>query len=148
MSTHYLLVLAHTTISDEAEVRRLSVMPAPMREAIERQMAEAQAEATEQAASEVLSLMKDCDTANIADRTRIRALRAQIARLKAQMDARDLALDYGMATGNYVPAMRASGKRHCYYDVMTHEEYERLSTVPEGWTAPAEQDTDSDGAQG
>ncbi len=85
---------------------------------------------------EIIELLKEIDTFKRSTVGELRKVRAQETTLKKSLNAVDLAWAYAEETNNFLPVLALFNKiLSC--DVPNPEDFEKLTTVPADWSAPA-----------
>lgn len=108
---------------------------------------QARAEDTEAAKTALVGTIREALNAHRSGleqkRAEHRRLQAAIRRTRAWMDDADMALAYGMETGNLLPLLLHLGSVSVYSARSeAGEDYLRICSVPNGWTPKASESTD------
>lgn len=140
LTTTTLAALATLALGDDMEIPES--MNASLAEAIREAQAERRAAKQKEAALMILDLTESVEQAKSIHRSTLRKLRQQEKQYKETLNKIDRALDYGMATSNFIPILALLG-HVTHYSVkneMTAEQWQKVSTVPEDWAPPAKEE--------
>ena len=123
-------VLAIAKKEDIAAVPGYTSAPQHIKDVLAKKMEQARQEATEQAADEIIQILKAVEQNKARMRDRINAAKRQIDILKRQSANRDRALAYAQETDNWLPLAVSVGAIDSWnFD----PEDRKLCVVPEGW---------------
>ena len=110
---------------------QIAIAAPAIKEALQRKFEKAKEEAAENAAEQIIEMLKSAEEANKANKQSIRQLKRRIEAHKKVLNERNLAVEYGLSTNNWLPLAVILEGRHRLLSVD-----EKLLKIPDGWVPP------------